>query len=151
MKRHPSQRSSLKRPTQCERNGYVGASGSELSVGIKIPTGGQRADSNDRFLTFELRRPSPDYRGRADYPERRPRSERFAWNESKGGLATYHRLQKQTLLLVFSRVLGEAGPEVCCLPVWGTYRAETRTSRWHGIQKVVLQHVKIAYYRLWML
>lgn len=59
--------------------------------------------------------------------------------------------KSKRLLLIFSRVLGEADLEVCCLPVWGTYRPETWTSRWHGIQEVVLQHVKLAYYRLWVL
>lgn len=59
--------------------------------------------------------------------------------------------KSKRLLLIFSRVLGEAGLEVCCLPVWGTHRPETWTSRWHGIQEVLLQHVKLAYYRLWVL
>lgn len=53
--------------------------------------------------------------------------------------------------LIFRKVLSEVGIETCCLPVWGTHRPENWTATWHGIQEVILQHVKLAYYRLWVL
>lgn len=53
--------------------------------------------------------------------------------------------------LIFCKVLSEIGIDTYCLPVWGACRPETWTSSWHGIQEVFLQHLKLAYYRLWVL
>lgn len=53
--------------------------------------------------------------------------------------------------LIFSNVLGKAGIETYCLPVWGNHRPDNWAETWHGIQEVLLQHAKLAYYRLWVL
>lgn len=50
--------------------------------------------------------------------------------------------------LTFQKALGEVGIDVRCFPVWGTKSPENWTATWHGIQSVLLQHVKLAYYRL---
>lgn len=53
--------------------------------------------------------------------------------------------------LIFSKVLGKAGIETYCLPVWGSHRPANWASSCHGIQEVFLQYAKLAYYRLWVL
>lgn len=59
--------------------------------------------------------------------------------------------KSRRLFLIFNNVLSKAGIETYCLPVWGAYRPETWVQTWHGIQEVLLQHAKLAYYRLWVL
>ena len=50
--------------------------------------------------------------------------------------------------LIFKKVLSQAGIETYCLPVWGTHRPDNWTATWHGIQEVVLQAVKLGYYKM---
>lgn len=52
---------------------------------------------------------------------------------------------------VYSKVLGEAGIRVYCVPVWGGHRLDNWTATWHGIQEVWLQHVKLLYYQLFVM
>lgn len=53
--------------------------------------------------------------------------------------------------LAFSNVLRKVGIETYCIPVWGSHRPDNWATSWHGIQEVLLQHAKLAYYRLWVL
>jgi hypothetical protein len=53
--------------------------------------------------------------------------------------------------LIFKKALSEVGIDEYCLPVWGSRGPENWAASWHGIQEVFLQHVKLAYYRLWVL
>jgi hypothetical protein len=50
--------------------------------------------------------------------------------------------------LIYRAVLEERDISVACLP---TFRTEKWTSRWHGIQDVTLQFMKLQYYRFWVL
>lgn len=59
--------------------------------------------------------------------------------------------KSRRLHLIFSKVLGEMGIETDCLPVWGSLQPESWAKTWHGIQEVLLQHAKLAYYRLLVL
>ena len=54
-------------------------------------------------------------------------------------------------LLVYRRVMEPAGIQVGCVQVWGTTDPENWTHTWHGIQEVLLQVVKLAYYEGWVL
>jgi hypothetical protein len=40
---------------------------------------------------------------------------------------------------------------VACLPTFRTNPPEKWTSRWHGIEDVTLQFMKLQYYRFWVL
>ena len=50
--------------------------------------------------------------------------------------------------LVYRSVLGEAGIQVYCVPVFGLTTPVNWTESWHGIQAVMLQWIKLLYYRL---
>jgi hypothetical protein len=60
-------------------------------------------------------------------------------------------LRSKRTHLVFSTVLVATGIKVSCFPVWGTQNPDNWTTTWHGIQEVCLQHVKLLYYRLFVL
>lgn len=53
--------------------------------------------------------------------------------------------------LIFQQVLAEVGIQAYCLPVWGAHRADNWMESWHGIEEVLMQSLKLAYYRLWVL
>lgn len=53
--------------------------------------------------------------------------------------------------LIYTRVLTPAGIAVYCAPVFGATTVKNWTARWHGIQDVGLQFVKLLYYRLYVL
>lgn len=52
--------------------------------------------------------------------------------------------------MVYRAVLGLAGIEVHCVPVFGRKTPESWTHSWHGIQEVVQQLVKLQYYRFYV-
>ena len=54
-------------------------------------------------------------------------------------------------VLVYGRVLGEAGIEIGCVPVFEGHTAENWTTSWHGVQVVTEQFVKLQYYRFYAL
>ena len=53
--------------------------------------------------------------------------------------------------LVYDMVLNPAGIRVCCVPVFGQQTPENWMGTLHGIQEVVLQFLKLQYYRLWVI
>ena len=53
--------------------------------------------------------------------------------------------------LVYRAVLGNAGIQVRCEPVFGRTTPERWTKTWHGIQEVVQEFSKLQYYRLYVL
>jgi len=55
--------------------------------------------------------------------------------------------KSKRMQLIFSSVLGQMGVVAYCFPVWGTKRPENWTASWHGVQEVLLQYLKLAYYR----
>jgi hypothetical protein len=54
-------------------------------------------------------------------------------------------------LLIYDSVLSKAGIRVGCAPVVGMETAENWTETNHGMADVVLQFIKLQYYRLWVL
>jgi hypothetical protein len=50
--------------------------------------------------------------------------------------------------LLYGKVLGAAGIDTTCMPVFGEQTPETWTRTWHGVEQVLEQHLKLAYYRL---
>ena len=54
-------------------------------------------------------------------------------------------------LLVYGTVLEKADIRVGCAPVFGATTPENWTDTWHGMQKVILQFVKLQYYRFYVL
>lgn len=53
--------------------------------------------------------------------------------------------------LVYEAVLGRAGVDMSCIPVFGQTTSETWADSWHGIQGVVEQFLKLQYYRFYVL
>ena len=53
--------------------------------------------------------------------------------------------------IVYQTALNQVGVTVSCVPVFGPRTPEDWTSSWHGIQEVVLQFVKLQYYRFYVL
>jgi len=53
--------------------------------------------------------------------------------------------------LVYKSVLTPAGIDVNCVPTTGHNSTATWSRTWHGIQEVVLQLLKLEYYRFWVL
>ena len=53
--------------------------------------------------------------------------------------------------LIYEAILGESGVAVYCVPVFGKTTPENWTHTWHGIQEVMLQFLKLYYYRLYVL
>ena len=53
--------------------------------------------------------------------------------------------------LVYRAVLGPAGIQVYCLPVFGEHTPENWTTTWHGIQVVTEQFIKLQFYRFYVL
>lgn len=53
--------------------------------------------------------------------------------------------------LIYEAILGEAGVAVSCVPVFGTTTPENWTRTWHGVQEVVLEFLKLNYYRMYVL
>jgi hypothetical protein len=54
-------------------------------------------------------------------------------------------------LLVYETVLGRAGIDLSCVPVFGQKTPDTWTKTWHGIQEVLEQFIKLEYYRFYVL
>jgi hypothetical protein len=54
-------------------------------------------------------------------------------------------------LLVYRAVLGNAGTQVRCAPVFGPTTPERWTESWHGIQQVAEEFLKLQYYRFYVL
>ena len=54
-------------------------------------------------------------------------------------------------LLVYRNTLADASIDVACVPVFGTTSPDTWTDSWHGVQEVVLQFLKLHYYRLYVM
>ena len=52
--------------------------------------------------------------------------------------------------LAYQTVLGPAGIQVRCVPVFGTNTPGTWTQSWHGVQEVVEQLGKLQYYRFYV-
>jgi hypothetical protein len=53
--------------------------------------------------------------------------------------------------LVYGAVFGEARIASYCVPVFGQPTIETWTDTWHGVLQVAEQHVKLQYYRFYVL
>jgi hypothetical protein len=53
--------------------------------------------------------------------------------------------------LVYQAVLGDAGTQVHCSPVFGRATPERWIDTWHGIQQVGEEWVKLQYYRFYVL
>jgi len=53
--------------------------------------------------------------------------------------------------LVYQAVLGPAGIDVACIPVFGDQTPENWTTTWHGIQNVTEQFLKLQFYRFYVL
>jgi hypothetical protein len=53
--------------------------------------------------------------------------------------------------MVYGTVFGPAGIATRCLPVFGGQTPETWPNTWHGIEQVVEQYLKLAYYRFFIL
>jgi hypothetical protein len=53
--------------------------------------------------------------------------------------------------LVYGAVLGRAGIQVRCEPVFGLVTPERWTDTWHGIQDVAQEFLKLQYYRLYVM
>lgn len=53
--------------------------------------------------------------------------------------------------LVYQAVMNHSGIAVSCEPVYGPQTAENWIDTWHGIQEVLLQFLKLQYYRLYVL
>jgi len=54
-------------------------------------------------------------------------------------------------LLIYKTVLGAAGIDVGCAPVSGQLNSGNWTRTWHGMQEVILQFLKLDYYRYYVL
>jgi len=50
--------------------------------------------------------------------------------------------------LLYGTVLGPAGIETRCMPVFGEQTPETWTRTWHGVEQVLEQYLKLTYYRV---
>ena len=53
--------------------------------------------------------------------------------------------------LIYSAVFAEAQIATRCVPVFGWQTPETWTDTWHGIMQVAEQHLKLQYYRFYVL
>ena len=53
--------------------------------------------------------------------------------------------------LIYRHVLKDRGTQIFCAPVFGQLDPERWTERWHGIQEVVEESLKLQYYRLYVL
>jgi hypothetical protein len=53
--------------------------------------------------------------------------------------------------LVYSTVLGDAGMQVSCTPVFGRTTPEHWMDTWHGIQDVTQEFLKLQYYRFYVI
>jgi hypothetical protein len=53
--------------------------------------------------------------------------------------------------LVYEAVLGPAGIQSHCIPVFGNHTPENWTSTWHGMQVVIEQFLKLQFYRFHVL
>ena len=53
--------------------------------------------------------------------------------------------------LVYHRAWAPAGIRVSCLPVFGQTTTANWANRWHGVEEVIEQLVKLLYYRLYVL
>jgi hypothetical protein len=53
--------------------------------------------------------------------------------------------------LVFRAVLGDAGIQVHCVPVFGRKTVEHWADTWHGMQEVFIEFLKLQYYRFYVL
>jgi hypothetical protein len=53
--------------------------------------------------------------------------------------------------LVYHAVLDSAGIHVSCIPVFGQGTLETWADTWHGIDNVIMQFLKLQYYRFYVL
>jgi hypothetical protein len=53
--------------------------------------------------------------------------------------------------LIYSAVFAEAQIATRCVPVFGWQTPETWTDTWHGIMQVTEQHLKLQYYRFYVL
>jgi hypothetical protein len=60
-------------------------------------------------------------------------------------------LRSRRSTLIYNRVFGEAGITTSCVPVFGQDTPDTWASTWHGIQQVIEQYGKLAYYRFYVL
>lgn len=60
-------------------------------------------------------------------------------------------LRSRRSLLIYDAVLRRAGIRAACVPVFGGKAPGTWFETAHGIQEVVLQFVKLQYYRFWVL
>lgn len=50
--------------------------------------------------------------------------------------------------LLYRTVLGAAGIETRCMPVFGDQTPDTWTRTWHGVEQVLEQYIKLFYYRV---
>jgi hypothetical protein len=60
-------------------------------------------------------------------------------------------LRSRRSFLVYHAVLGEAGIDVSCVPVFGENTPKNWSGTWHGIQEVTEQLLKLQYYRFYVL
>lgn len=59
--------------------------------------------------------------------------------------------RSQRAALVYGAVFGEAEIVSYCVPVFGQPALDRWTETWHGVQQVVEQHVKLQYYRFYVM
>jgi hypothetical protein len=59
--------------------------------------------------------------------------------------------RSQRSALVYHAVLDPAGIRVSCVPVFGQKSPTNWTRTWHGIQEVIMQFLKLQYYRWYIL
>jgi len=78
-------------------------------------------------------------------------SDRLEGSNIKTVLILTSGFKSKRLYLVFQQVLAEIGIDAYCLPVWGAHRPDNWMESWHGIEEVLMQSLKLAYYRLWVL
>ena len=50
--------------------------------------------------------------------------------------------------LIYEKVLSKRGVKIYCVPVFGSRIPENWINSWHGVQEIILQSIKLLYYRL---
>jgi len=53
--------------------------------------------------------------------------------------------------LVYRAVMDHGGPQIHCDPVFGATRRDRWTERWHGVQEVAEEFLKLQYYRFYVI
>jgi hypothetical protein len=75
----------------------------------------------------------------------------FARHHVKSFSIVTSGLRSRRSSLVYNAVLGDAGVQVHCVPVFGLTSPDRWTETWHGIQNVTEEFLKLQYYRFYVL